>query len=116
QAAPDGSISVTNSAPLLFGPFTAPSGSSGMVGHLAVLPDPPRGPDTAPVAIAELDTPVSAAQGSALVIPKGGLRIRIPATGPIPRPPPPPPPPSRSSRAPSAPPAPRQPSSRSCAT
>ncbi|WP_274916891.1 hypothetical protein [Streptomyces sp. WZ-12] len=82
QAAADGSVTITNSNTLVFGPFTGASGSGGVIAHLAVLPDPLRG-DTIPIAYAELDTAVVASQGGTLVIPKGGLTLRIGGAGPV---------------------------------
>ncbi|MCC3766046.1 hypothetical protein [Streptomyces sp. UNOC14_S4] len=82
QVGADGSVMVSSSNTLIFGPFTGTSGSGGAISHLAVLPDPVRG-DTVPIAVAELDTTVVATQGSALVIPKGGLTLRFAGAGPI---------------------------------
>ncbi|MEU5425166.1 hypothetical protein AB0H73_06110 [Streptomyces olivoreticuli] len=79
--AADGS-SASNSNTLLFGPFTGTAGSGGIIRYVAILPDPVRG-DTVPIAVGELDVPVTATQGATLVIPKGGLTLRTAPTGPV---------------------------------
>ncbi|MFI1796560.1 hypothetical protein ACH427_04270 [Streptomyces sp. NPDC020379] len=80
--ATDGTIMVSNSNTLLFGPFTGTAGSGGTIRHVALLPDPVRG-DTVPIAVGELDIPVTATQGSTLVIPKGAVTLRTAPTGPV---------------------------------
>ncbi|WP_189764355.1 phage tail fiber protein [Streptomyces xanthochromogenes] len=80
---PDGSVSVTNSNLLVFGPFTGASGSAASVTHLAVMPGDWSAPAGMPLAYVAMDASAAASQGDCLMLPPGALRIELPAS-PVP--------------------------------